>query len=333
MPVLLLSDIHLDDTSLNHYRHDFISKQLSELIKKHHVDHLILLGDLTVSKDRHCAWLVNAIADHLAAILKLCPIIILKANHDYTSSDNPFFRFVSHFGIIWINDPTVLSISGLGDCLFLPHTHNPDKDWSGIDMKGYSAIFAHATFTGALGDNGTALSGISPSIFPANARVFSGDIHTPQTLKTKPPITYIGAPYRINFGDIFDPRMILLDGNKVQSIPIDGPQKHLIEITRIEDLDRLTDIYKGDIIKVRVLCTKNSYASLPTIRDQIRDWAHTNELYLHTIIPVLQAGTPIDTKLKKIDLKTDEQIIKDYAKTSNLDKPTTAIGIELMKES
>src|SRR5205814_1607714 len=104
-------------------------------------------------------------------------------------------------------------------CLFLPHTNNYKRDWKGLDFSKYQWIFAHNTFQGAnIGPR--RLEGIPTSIFPRNAKVISGDIHVPQHFG---PIEYVGAPYRIDFGDDYEPRVLFLSTKDekrcIESIP------------------------------------------------------------------------------------------------------------------
>jgi hypothetical protein len=71
-------------------------------------------------------------------------------------------------------------------------------------------VFAHATFDGAISETGYQLTGVDPNIVrEARATVISGDVHKPQTMANGH-IEYVGAPYHIHFGDNYDPRVMLI---------------------------------------------------------------------------------------------------------------------------
>ena len=101
--------------------------------------------------------------------------------------------------------------------------------------------------------------------FSKGAKVYSGDIHTPQKAG---PVTYVGAPYLVDFGDDYAPRVIVLDGNKEISVPVPGPQKRLIIWG-----DNQLDAKPGDILKIRVHFTPKDSGSWWNVRDDINAWA------------------------------------------------------------
>jgi hypothetical protein len=205
---------------------------IAALIKKHKVDELIVLGDLTEEKDYHPATLVNALVDVIYSFSQLCEVIILRGNHDYTSIDCPFFQFLRRMDRVrWLNTVTRLKLS-IGDCLFLPHTRDYKTDWAKLpQLEELDWIFAHNTFEGSVTEHGKRLSGI-PTTFFDDFRVISGDIHAPQDVGS---VRYVGAPYQIDFGDLFEPRVLLLDRMGIKSISVFGPQKRLLLASRGHD--------------------------------------------------------------------------------------------------
>lgn len=224
MKRLVTSDWQLADNARDRYRTDFVVKTLPELVGKHKPDQLLILGDVTEHKDQHPARLVNELVNalcDLAASHKL-EIIVLQGNHDFLSNAHPFFAFLENFkGIRWIAKPEVLD-----NCLYLPHTRDYKKDWKGIDFKGHDFIFAHNIFEGVKA-NGQKLSGIPTKIFPEDSCCISGDVHEPQVIDDK--IIYVGSPCLCDFGDNYQPRVLLLDGLSIKSIKIKGIQKRLVE--------------------------------------------------------------------------------------------------------
>src|SRR5262252_4520552 len=122
--MLITADLHLGDNPRDAYRLDILSR-LRQLARKHNTDHVAILGDLTTEKNYHSSWLVNHIADGIAALAADVQVTVLMGNHDYEESDNPFFRFLDSIDGVWfITRP--LRKAGV---MWLPHSRNPEKDW------------------------------------------------------------------------------------------------------------------------------------------------------------------------------------------------------------
>src|SRR5574337_515989 len=108
MPFLISSDWHLSDNPRDAYRFKIIRRVVPDFVRRHNVKALFNLGDLTESKDAHKAELVNDVVDLFYELAQLCPIYILRGNHDWLSSpDSPCFAFLKRIpNITWINTPT-----------------------------------------------------------------------------------------------------------------------------------------------------------------------------------------------------------------------------------
>src|ERR1700678_2446598 len=133
MTVLVTGDIHWSENAKEDYRHQWV-KWLVTTIQKKEATTLIILGDLTNSKDRHDAWLTNKVADHIHELSNICKVIIQMGNHDYLATDNPFFEFLRFIpNVRWIGVPTSFQVEDIGNCLFLPHTRNYKKDLVMLD--------------------------------------------------------------------------------------------------------------------------------------------------------------------------------------------------------
>jgi len=318
MTTLITGDLHLSENPRDSYRFRFLD-WLVETVRNRSIDAVIILGDLTDEKDRHSAWLVNEICRYIHKLAKYAHVWALKGNHDYLIADNPFFQFLGRIdNITWINEP----IKFHPGSLFLPHTRQHERDWGGFLNLRYEMIFCHNTFQGAM-DNGHELKGIPLSVFPKGSKIISGDIHTPQTIG---PLTYVGAPYTIKFGDDYNGRVLLRDGSKITSLPYDGPQKRLFEISDTKGLKKL-DVRKGDLIKLRINLKSDQYDDWPNIRQTIRDWADKNGYDL-TLAPIMERKP---REYRQIDIKSDEQLIRSFAKRTDISKLVLASGLDFLK--
>lgn len=322
MTILITSDLHLSDNSRDAYRFEFLKWLVSYTKKDKSIDHLILLGDMTEEKDKHSARLTNEIFHYITIMSKLCPVYILMGNHDYLVYDNPFFEFLGGINnVTWIGKPTIKKIDN-SHIVFLPHTRQWEHDWKNLFQQKHDMIMTHGTFEGAM-DNGHQLKGIPLSVFPKGSKIISGDIHTPQTIG---PLTYVGAPYTIKYGDDYNGRVLLKDGSKITSLPYDGPQKRLFEIFDTKELKKL-DVRKGDLIKLRINLKSNQYDQWPHIRQTIHDWADKNGYDL-TLAPVMERKP---RKYKSVDVKSDEQLIRSFAKRTDMSKSVLASGLEFLE--
>lgn len=322
MPALVTADLHLHASSKEAYRFAAM-EHIAELIEKYKCDSLIILGDLTHAKNFHSDVLVNDVVDLLYNFSCLCPVYILQGNHDYVTEDCPFFHFVRRLAKVrWFNQPAMADVEGIGRCSFLPHTRDWKKTWAGVMDFWYEAewIFAHNTFDGAVTETGKRMRGIPTNIFPKDVPVISGDIHKPQQLDC---VTYVGSPYLIRYGDDFDPRVLLVDGGKMKSYPMPGPQKRLIEISSPDEIGDFT-FGKGDMIKVRYRLKAKDRDKWPEIKEAIK-----RDLPGAIVQPVMEPSQlPV---VEHIGLKEDEQLVREFGEQQQVSKATLATGFELLK--
>lgn len=328
MTTLCTADLHVSSNPRDAYRWLFLEKTLPALIVEHRVTRVIICGDLTEAKAGHSAELVNRLVDSLAGLAELASIYLLKGNHDFQSEDCPFFRFTRHLPRVrWINEPTALKLLGLGDCLFLPHSRDPSKEWKPWLAGPRNWYFCHQTFKGASLSQGHKAMGMAAP-FSIGARVVSGDVHVPQKIG---PMTYVGAPYTVDFGDDYSPRVLLLEGREMRPVPVPGPQKRLAHVPTVNELKRLTGIYPGDIMKVRVELPPKTALSRAEVRAQVRAWAEEARVQLHAVEIIAPKVTSIETSRDR-HRASDADLVRTYAKKMMVDKAVVAVGLKLIEE-
>lgn len=332
MKTLLTADLHLSSKLRDRYRVNTMHK-LVQMATKKGVSQTVILGDLTEEKDRHSDWLTNEVVAVVRAFSKLGPVYILQGNHDsYSDPECPFFHFLRHMpNVRWFGRPTSFDTEGLGRVLWLPHTRDYKKEWAGIPFDGHAYIFAHCMFVGTkLGNGRVADGGIPIKIIPRSARCIAGDIHIPQTIG---PIQYVGAPYTVDFGDDYKPRAIILDGDRQSDLSLDHlPQKRLIVYDgRPDEVDQLDVCNEGDIVKIRVHLPRSAVPIWPEQRDKMRAVHEKNGMSVHSIVPVIDESVGVDrVPVREVDAKTDEQVLRDFARHRGLDKGTRRRGEKLL---
>lgn len=335
MSVLLTADLHFSDKPRDAYRFEFVPRLLS-MIREHGVKFLIVLGDLTEEKDRHRAWLVNKVSDCLEELSDACHVIILRGNHDATDPTCPFFQFSRHFNydrVLWINEPQILHNPVLGDCCYLPHTNHYERDWKALKkrFKDCSYIFAHATFKGVKVGSAPPLDGIPADVFPRSARVFAGDIHAPVKIGS---VEYVGAPYLVDFGDDYEPRVVLLDGGKaVKSIPCEGRQKRLVVVDSVEEVSQALADHAGDVVRVRVrTASADFHDSWATVRDQVEEACRRSGCDLNSVQPIITDSVEASSvgSASSRSARTDTQLMEDYCLRMKASDTVLRTGTKLL---
>lgn len=325
MKLLITADLHLSDSARDAYRFVFLQKTLPNLLQAHNPDVLAVLGDLTEAWDRHPARLTNAIVDGFVKLSDRREVIIIPGNHDSSDTALPFFAFLDHFpNILWVAKPSVTRVG----VLFLPHSHRP---WA-EPLPRCKYVLAHNTFDGA-NERGQTLTGFPLDLLraPTVRRAIAGDVHTPQTINNF--LWYVGAPYRVDFGDEYEPRVLLLDTEKdtLRSIPVPGPQKRLIKITTLAQLKK-TQVNAGDVIKVEVLLPPEEAPNFNEWIAAIRNWGDDKEVYINQIAPILDAEAKrLSRASSQREPLDDKGLVRNYAKARALAKDVEARGLEFVK--
>lgn len=265
--ILFTADLHLTDKPEDDHRFGLFP-WLAKQAKTYRAQMIVLGGDITNAKDRHPSKLVNRFVNEVAKLGQQAPVVILRGNHDYIDEDEPFFGFVNEIhNLTFLTKP--MELDGR---LFLPNTRNYLEAWKGINFKKLDLIFCHQTFDGAKSETGFRLEGIPPSFFAKiAAHVYSGDVHAQQTIGEN--ITYVGAPYRIRFGDEFDPRVLVIDDRgQTKDLHFITKSKHVIDLQGKDFVQGFQKWWasaaasEGDQIKVRVHLKRNQFHEWKSIR-------------------------------------------------------------------
>ncbi len=326
MTLLLTSDLHLTDLPRDEHRFKLF-KWLAKQQERFKPRATMILGDITNSKDKHSAKLVNAIVNGL--ILLKPPIYILKGNHDYISPTNPFFGFLSCIdGIIFVSDP-LLPWDGFA---MIPHEYSQDAFDRACKIIPSRAegVTIHACLDGAIAETGARLSGLSAAAIEAKRPLgaWAGDIHRPQRVSG---ITYVGAPYHVRFGDDFSPRVLLIKNGIEQNIYFPAPHKWVLQIHDADEILDNEDLREGDQVKVMI----------ELAREEVVEWnAHKRR--------ALEACKEMGVEVYGVDLKvapskrkerikaeegtsrTREEVFTDFCKAEKVANNIKKAGSKLL---
>lgn len=315
---LVTGDLHLSHNPRDDYRFAFMH-WLRKYAKQRKPEEIIIAGDLTEEKDRHPAMLVNKVVDHVHALAKICPVVIVEGNHDYRDEGNAFFAFLHRIpDTTWVSKPTVVN-----RVLMLPHTNNYKRDWADIDMAGHDAIVCHQTFNGADVGFGRALDGIPPDVLPRKSTILCGDIHVPSNMGRP---NYIGSPYHVDFGDDFKSRIIELSGRRWTSIDTSTlPQKRAIHLSA--GWDRWPHGNRGDLCSITV--EVDTMEGWPAIAAKVEEEAAKRRLRVWAIKPKVMKRA-VRRQHKVADAKSDHDVLEAFGKRHGLKPALMKRGEKLL---
>lgn len=326
MSLLLTADLHLTSKPRDEDRwklFPWIEKQ----VRKHKIDHVAILGDLTDAKDRHDSGLVNRLVETIRKLAQVTKVYILRGNHDFIDENNPFFRFLHRPpDINYINTPTLHAFD-FGGCAFIPCTRDAallQKHANDPSVQQTVYVLTHQTYDGCLSENGTTLGGIPPSVFKDyKGKVWSGDVHVPQKVGKK--IEYVGAPYPIKFGDEFKPRCVhVLDATTSENLHFPFQQKRLVELGVGE---ALPDLPEGSQIKLRVHLRRRDLVDWRSLRTALVAQALAAKLDLAGIEACLTPERPVRASQEVLRTQSAVEIVKDYTQRKNLDAAFLKTGL------
>lgn len=328
--MILTADLHLTDNADDEYRWQ-VFERIDALMSTDPV--LYILGDLTDRRDRHPSSLVNRMVDQLRYLTRQRGngygfVTILCGNHDqplYT--DTPFWSFLNSIqGISFVKEP-----QARGPLLLMPYAKNAAETWGGIDLNLYQAAFMHQSVTGAtMSSSGRAYeSRHAPIRFPPHLKLYSGDIHIPQTIGT---LTYVGAPHHVRFGDDHLCRLLALDDNFdiVQEHALSPPSKRVVTIDTIDDL-RNAPVKYGDKVIVRYRLPIGDVALRPQYEAAISQWASQHGITLAMVDASLDIVTD-DTNVHEAAFTDEVEAMIAFAELEGIDAPLLDTGLALLHE-
>lgn len=322
--MIVTSDLHLVDAPNEGYRWAIFDKLRQAAIERDD-NELYILGDLTDRKDRHSAALVNTICDVFTALVQENIFVTcLLGNHDKPLNGPPYWSMLNHMeGVQFITEPR-----RIGDRWLLPYSDDPAPDWYGLDLDRVKVVFMHQPVSGARTNNGFVLERSNVPSFPPDIRVYSGDIHTPQTIGN---VTYVGAPHPIKFGDDYPCRFLYLSKDyKIEyEYPLHPPAKHVFEIGSLDDLQYLR-VRHGDQVRIKVRVPQAEIDQWPRLRRAVLGWMEAQGAKVASISAEVQAA-----RAQKADApdgimtKAPDDVIQAFADANKLDKELRRTGIEL----
>jgi len=334
----IISDLHLTESLYDEYKWSVFNWARTE-IQKRKLGDLFILGDLFDKKDRHGAELINRLVKEISKCAELVPVTILKGNHDYLKPEHPYLELLDTIqNVFFIKESSYLEDM---DGWWLPHAKDPEEEWKDLDLINCNLIFMHQSVLGSVVSNYHEMkSGLSPSFFKGTkAKIFSGDIHVPQDIKipNAMPLTYIGTPYPVAFGDTYKPRGLILDFDTLNftEVTMDSLQKLSITINEPEQLADY-EMYEGDQLKVTVVLEASELSNWSEYKEEIKKACKENNLVLRdlkmkkkeTLSRIERAA---GQKSNKFAQMSPTEIIKKFSALEKLDPEIEKEGLELLQ--
>lgn len=322
--ILLTSDWHLDENPDNAYRWDTF-EEVAAVVRECNIEHVYNLGDFSDRKERFTAAFVNRVVETLKEAAELVPWTIMRGNHDTPLRGPAFWEILNDMRpkVRYISSPTPDS-----DVLFLPFSPDPMKEWEGLDYKQFKCIFLHATVTGAIAESGIALEGTKLPLLPRSIKLYSGDVHTPQTVRN---LTYVGSPHPIKFGDTYKCRFLVIDDEYeiVEEIELTPPRKIVGGIASLDDLKKLR-VKPGDSVRIVYTMPSEQLAHWGSMEASIKEWADKSHITIEgteVVVDTQKAGEFVNVEM------TPEETLRAFAEEEEIEALTLDIGLDLLREA
>lgn len=336
MPKLLLTaDLHLTDRSKDEYRWSIFPWLKKQAINRR-ADGICILGDITHFKDEHTGSFLNRIIDAFIDLSEVCPIGVLMGNHDYMDESAPSLRQLGLLpNVSWFGSPKRLRWCG-ADVFWLPHQKNAAEFERLVKAEFAKSmpdlVFVHQCIEGSESSSGQALGGVNPyNMFPKGAPVFAGDIHVPQTVANR--VTYTGAPYPIDFGDHYSPRIIEYTTDTRTSVSIKRSTicKRTLRITDLKELEK-EELFEGDHIRIIFELSRSEIASWHSYRERIEQLFSKMGVILDGVELRTAVNAPI-AEPQLTETHSTASILDAYGKAANLPEDFVAEGKRLLDVS
>ena len=315
--ILVIGDTHLDDNPANEYRWK-VCDHIREAQLKYKPEVVLHLGDAWDRKDRFTGEFVNRLIFELGMIGGICPLLILKGNHDHPLHGPAFFEFINGRipKVTYVTKTTTLCDKNGKGVKLIPFSLTMRDDLvAGPSWEGLHAGFTHLTVHGSISESGFELKGFPSSELPQNIPFYSGDVHNPQTIRN---LTYVGCPHPIKYGDKFTPRMLLLDDDYeiAEEIILETMSKRVIQVSSIEELQLVT-VAHGDMARIKINLDTKDIDRWGSIEAAVAKWAEANKVDvtgLEAIVQEPRVSGDVDAEIAPetiLNLFADEEGISD----------------------
>ena len=90
----------------------------------------------------------------------------------------------------------------------------------------------------------------------------------------------------------------------------------------------------GDILKVRVPVTKESYAKWDEIQRRIREWGKSHDVDIHTIQPVVESDQYVSkdqNRTPKNSNESDKSLVRRYADLQGYGSKVVRVGYQFVE--
>lgn len=304
-----ISDIHFSVKNL-----ELATRSLQAAIdKSEELDvPLIIAGDLNDTKAIIRAEVANVLLNMYFKTLTF----ILVGNHDLINekSSEHGLTYLSHNYNVCIVDKAGAS-DELPGLAFIPYQSTTESFKEKINrIPKETIIICHQGFLGAaMGDYIQDKTSISPDIVK-DFTVISGHYHRHQTVG---PVTYIGSPYTMSFGEANDgPKgFLILNSDGTYTREILNLRKHVVIETHVDDSERpVQNLNKDDLLWIKMSGTS---AELKKINKyELREQLKIPCSFKLDLIPTDDGRSELkDDESKQL---TDAEIFDNVIDTTNL---------------
>ena len=341
---------HIADTHIRNLKYHFeyreVFKQLYESIEKSNVDYIIHCGDIAHTKTQISPEFVDLCREFFETLSKIAPTYIILGNHDGNLRNSSRLDALSPI-IKAISSPNLTLLRNAGEtnlnnqfCLNVLSVFDEENWVPPTNPEIINIALYHGAIDKSKTDLNWTLGGDHRvEIFDEFDFAFLGDIHKTQKLDKEGRIRYAGSTVQQNFGESLDKGYLLWDiKNKndfiVEHITFENPKPFItLKLTKNGNLPRLKPPPGA---RLRIVSDGN--VSLDKVRKavDIAKYRYNPETvtYLNRAaakqIVINAPGGFLHKDLR--DLKTQEDLIKDYLTDYNVSDEVIKKVYELNKK-
>ncbi|KAK9830414.1 hypothetical protein WJX72_011641 [[Myrmecia] bisecta] len=250
------------------------------------------------------------------------PTLMLVGNHDQVNvggTSHALTPLAAACPAVHILEEPTLFL----DALWLPYRRDKADLEAAVAAAGpVKAVFAHADVLGAMmNETFQARHGISPDLFPTDARTYTGHYHKPHTVAGTT-IQYVGSPYQVSRSEAGQEKALLLlnrEWQVVERISLDVGPRHYNLSTQAATLP--AGVRPGD----RVKYVFESEESAETAQEVVQQ-LETQGVEVEQVMPPPQAAVRIADAEDLGALPLFHQ----YAEVNNLSPQAVECGVGIL---
>jgi len=125
--------------------------------------------------------------------------------------------------------------------------------------------------------------------------------------------------------------VLVIDDDRLISVPYHGPRKVLLEIRGLADIHD-AELRAGDVVKTRVHVANNQVANWGETRRLVADAVAARGATSYAVVPIVLAGEQVTRAGTARHRASDEEVVRAYGRRANLAPEVIEAGVRMIGE-